>query len=166
MLFPSATVSVVIQNRGRVVNIPVNVESVAGALLQITTPINFDQTAKTVLAYLHQNPDLNSIPVVKEDIPVGMILREHILALFSTPEGIALHENKPICESMVDSAVIVDTNTRLDDLVQLVTCGDNDKILWHFIIADNGRYLGTGSVRDLLRQLIQPDRARATKSLS
>jgi len=156
MLFPSATVSVVIQNRARLVNIPVKIESVAGSLLQITPPVNFDQTSKTVLDYFHQHPDLHSIPVVKEDKPVGMILREHILALFSTNQGKALHENKAAYESMIDSPVIVDAKTRLDDVVQLVTCGDDDKLLWHFIIVDKGRYLGIGSVRDLLRQLTQP----------
>jgi len=157
MLFPSLTVPVMIQNRAPIANIQVNVESVAGSLLQTTTAVNFDQTAKTVLDYLHQHPELHSIPVVKEDKPVGMILREHIVPLFSTPQRTALHENKPVYESMVDSPVIVDTKTRLDDVVQLVICGDNDKLLWHFIIVDKGRYLGIGSVRDLLRRLIQPD---------
>jgi EAL domain-containing protein (putative c-di-GMP-specific phosphodiesterase class I)/CBS domain-containing protein len=156
MLFPSATVSVVIQNRARLVNVPVNVESVAGALLQIITPINFNQTTQTVLDYFYKHPDLYAIPVVKEGMPVGMILREHILALFSTPHGQALHENQPIYESMIDSPVIVEAKTRLDDVVQLLTGGDDEKLSWHFIIADKGHYVGIGSVRDLLRQLIQP----------
>lgn len=156
MLFPSATVSVVIQNRARSVHIPVKVESVAGALLQIITPVNFNQTTQAVLDYFYQYPGLHAIAVVKENKPVGMILREHILALFSTPEGKALHENKLICESMIASPVIVEANTGLDGVVQLLTGGDNEKLSRHFIIADKGRYLGIGSVRDLLRQLTQP----------
>jgi EAL domain-containing protein (putative c-di-GMP-specific phosphodiesterase class I)/predicted transcriptional regulator len=164
MLLPSATVSVVMQNRDRLANIPVNAESLVDPLLQIIKPVNFDQTTKTVLDYLHQHPDLDSIPVVKEDKPVGMILREHILALFSTPYGKAQHENKPIYESMIDYPVIVEAKTALDEIVQLVTGGDDEKLLWHFIIAEKGRYLGMGSVRDLLRQLIQPQ-TRSANSL-
>lgn len=156
MLFPSAAVSAVIQNRDRLANLAINNESLLSQLLQIIIPVNFDQTTKTVRDYLQQHPELDSIPVVKEDKPVGMILREHILSLFSTPDRKALHENKPIHENMINSPVIVEAKTSLDEVAQWVTCGDDEKLLWHFIITDKGRYLGIGSVRDLLRQLIQP----------
>lgn len=56
---------------------------------------------------------------------------------------------------MMTKPVIVEANSRLDEVAQLVTLEHDDKLHWHFIITDKGRYVGTSSIRDLLRHLTQ-----------
>jgi diguanylate cyclase (GGDEF)-like protein len=97
-----------------------------------------------------------------------MILRGHLLELFSTPYGRALYERKSVKEIMMVKPVIVESNRPLDKVAQLVTTEHDEKILWHFIITDKGRYIGIGSVRDLLRQITrqQLQHARYANPLS
>jgi EAL domain-containing protein (putative c-di-GMP-specific phosphodiesterase class I)/GGDEF domain-containing protein len=154
-IFPSTLIPAVIKNRYRLDNIPVNFEQVASSLIQMAAPLNCNEKTKKVVDYLHKNPHVYSIPVVKGQKPIGLILRDQILELFATPYGRALNERKSITEVMVDSPVVVDCNTRLDEVAQLVTAEHDEQLLWHFIITDKGRYIGIGSVRDLLRQLTQ-----------
>lgn len=153
--FPKTKVPSVILAQQRTKIFPVHFEQVANSLLQVAHPIQCDAITKDIVDYLHQYPKVHSIPVLNDDKPVGMILRERMLELFSTPFGRALNEKKQVMDTMMTSPVIVESTTGLDQVAQLVTSDQDEKLLWHFIITDKGRYIGIGSVRDLLRQLTQ-----------
>lgn len=153
--FPSAELPIMLSSRARLEHFPVHIEHAVSALLQSVQPLPSDALTKHVVDHLHQNPHIHSIPVVQGTTPIGMILREQILELFSTPFGRALNERKPVKETMMTSPVMVESSTQLDEVAQLVTSEHDEKLLWHFIITDKGRYIGIGSVRDLLRQLTQ-----------
>ncbi|WP_077340219.1 GGDEF domain-containing protein [Pseudocolwellia agarivorans] len=154
-LYPPLELPVILKNRQRSQLYPVHFEQVASSLLQNLTPLSHNELTKNVVEYLHKNPKINSIPVVKDHKPIGMILRDHILELFSTPYGRALNEKKPVVETMLKNPVIVDVDARLDEVAQMVTSEHNEKLLWHFILTQKDKYIGIGSVRDLLRQLTQ-----------
>lgn len=130
-------------------------EQLASSLLQVTYCISHDEKVKDVVDYLHKHANVHSIPVVQNNVPVGMIIRGDVLELFSTSFGRSLNERKNVSEIMMRTPVIVESDKRLDEVAQLVTLEHDDKLLWHFIITDKGQYIGTGSVRDLLRQLTQ-----------
>ena len=153
--FPATDFPVLLSNYARTQHFPVHFEQMASSLLQSFQPKNGSELTKDVVEYLYKHPKVHSIPVIEEDKPVGMILRDHLLELFSTPYGRALNERKPIIETMMATPVIVEANTQLDEVAQLVTSEHDEKLLWHFIITDKGRYIGIGSVRDLLRQITQ-----------
>ncbi len=132
-----------------------HMDKTASALLQQVKTLDYHEKTGSVVKFLHQHPLIHSIPVLKDNKPIGMIIREHILELFSKPYGAALNEKKPVIETMHDSPVIVEASTRLDDVAKMVTSEHDEKLMLHFIITDKSGYVGIGSIRDLLRQLTQ-----------
>lgn len=153
--FPTSQAPTIMLNRQRIRSMPIHLEQSVSSLLQVSYAIDADEHAKHVIEYLLKHPNVHSIPVLKGDRAIGMILRNQVLELFSTAFGRALNERKTAQEIMLQKPVIVEANTRLDEVAQLVTLEHDDKLHWHFIITDKGRYIGTGSIRDLLRQLTQ-----------
>lgn len=153
--YPSTELPAILQNNAQVQHFTAHFEQKASSLLQFIPPLKSDELTKDVVEYLHRNPNVHSIPVIEGSKPVGMILRDNLLELFSTPFGRSLNERKAIKETMMNSPVIVDANIQLDEVAQLVTSEHDEKLLWHFIITDKGKYVGIGSVRDLLRQITQ-----------
>ena len=153
--FPTTELPAVLQSHARLQNFSIHFEKTASSLLQYIQPLRSDELTKDVVDFLHKQPKVHSLPVIELGRPVGMVLREHLLELFSTPYGRALNERKPIKETMMTNPVIVESSRPLDKVAQLVTSEHNEKLLWHFIITDKGRYIGIGSVRDLLRQITQ-----------
>jgi len=166
--FPATQLPDVLHNHARLQDFSVHFEKTASSLLQYAHPLGSNELTKDVVGYLHKNPKVHSIPVIELGRPVGMILRDHLLELFSTPYGRALNERKPIKETMMVNPVIVESNRPLDKVAQLVTSEHDEKLLWHFIITEKGRYIGIGSVRDLLRQITrhQLQHARYANPLS
>lgn len=153
--FPMTEIPLIIDNNARLKNFPIHLERTASSLLQYVQPLASDELTKDVVEHFHKHPSIHSIPVVEAGKPVGMVLRDHILELFSTPYGRALNERKAIKENMMTTPVVVDSATQLDEVAQLVTSEHDEKLLWHFIITDRERYIGIASVRDLLRHLTQ-----------
>lgn len=153
--YPSIKLPSILQNNVQVQHYTAHFEQMASSLLQFIHPLKSDELIKNVVEYLHKNPNVHSIPVIEGNKAVGMILRDNLLELFSTPFGRALNERKLVKETMMNSPVIVEANTQLDEVADLVTTKQDEKLLWHFIITDKGKYVGIGSVRDLLRQITQ-----------
>jgi len=151
--FPITELPLIIKHHARSQHFPVHIEHQASSLLRQGHSLASDTKTKHVVDYLHKNPTIHSIPIIEGNKPVGMVIRDHILELFSTPYGRSLNERKAIKESMMPNPVIVESSTPLDEVAQLVTTEHDEKMLWHFIITEKGRYIGIGSIRDLLRQL-------------
>lgn len=133
----------------------IHMDKTASALLQQVKTLDYRDKTGPVVDFLHKHPLIHSIPVLKDNKPVGMIVRDHILELFSKPYGPALNQKKPVFETMINTPAIVEANTRLDDVAKMVTSEHDEKLMLHFIITDKSRYVGIGSIRDLLRQLTQ-----------
>jgi diguanylate cyclase (GGDEF)-like protein len=166
--FPATELPEILHNHARLQNFSVHFEKTASSLLQYAYSLSSNDLTKDVVEYLHKHPKVHSLPVIELGRPVGMVLREHLLELFSTPYGRALNERKPVNETMMVNPVIVESNKPLDKVAQLVTSEHDEKLLWHFIIIEKGRYIGIGSVRDLLRQITrqQLQHARYANPLS
>lgn len=153
--FPSPEIPEVISNRQRNAYYPVLFDKTASSLLQMAQTFDYKERTQDIVSYFHKQPNVLSLPVLDGQIPVGMVVRDELLELFSTPYGRALNERKPLHETMNSAPVIVEANTRIEELSKMITADHDEQLMWHFIITDQGRYIGIGSVRDLLRQLTQ-----------
>ncbi len=108
-----------------------------------------------VLQQFERCPEINSMPVVKNQVPVGIISRHFITDQFSKQYYRELHGKSP-CESIMDSKpVIVEKSASLHDLSSLMLQSDPHYLSIGFIITENGRYAGMGSGHDLLRLFTQ-----------
>jgi EAL domain-containing protein (putative c-di-GMP-specific phosphodiesterase class I)/GGDEF domain-containing protein len=153
--FPRTDVPIEILNHQRTTLYLPQLEQTASSLLQSAQTFDYRSRTKDIVDYLHKHPKVNSLPVLDGKKPVGMMLRDDLLELYSTPYGRALNDRKLINETMNQKPIIVEANIRLDELSKMITAEHDDKMLWHFIITDQHNYVGIGSVRDLLRQLTQ-----------
>ena len=153
--FPPVDVPLVIQNgQRRTLSFP-QLEQTASSLLQTAKTVDYQARTKDIVDYLHKHPKVSSLPVLDGKKPVGMVLRDDLLELYSTPYGRALNDRKTVGEVMNTNPITVEANTSLDNLSVMITAEPDDQLMWHFIITDKNNYVGIGSVRNLLRQITQ-----------
>lgn len=109
--------------------------------------------AQQVAAMFSADKQLSCVAVVnKEQLPLGLVSRSMINERFSHPFGRALYERKPIHQCM-EPAIIVERSLSMDDLSGVLTAEVHDDASPYFIVTEQGRYYGLGSVRKVLRQL-------------
>jgi len=112
-------------------------------------------------------PELNILPVVDNNIAVGIIFREKFLnKLFSSHYGIELYGKNPINTFIESTPLCFDKNMPIELVSkQLTTLMSNDPA---FIITDNCEYLGIGTVLDLLAEFTrqQLDNAKHANPLT
>ncbi|MDN5842099.1 MAG: GGDEF domain-containing protein [Alcaligenaceae bacterium] len=99
------------------------------------------------------HPQLHTIPVVDQGIPVGVITRSALIERFARPYQRELFGSKPCSLIMDDKPVITDKNTPLATLSRQLVQVDGYGLANDFIIAGDGQYLGIGTSQDLLRAL-------------
>lgn len=113
------------------------------------TPVH--QVFETLLA----NSQLHSIPVLDRGVPIGMVRREKIMELYSGSYGRALYANKFIKHAMDARPLVVDWQTELELVSNMITDDDEMSDQQHFIVTRQGRYYGLASVRGLLRTMTE-----------
>ena len=128
-------------------------ESLEPAITQLAA-VPAHMPARQVAQMFARDKTLQCIAVVDElQQPLGMVSKAVINERFSHPFGRALYEKKAIRHCMEPAAVIVERSLSMDSVSALLTAGSNEDASLHFIVTDNGRYYGLGSVRKVLRQI-------------
>jgi len=100
-----------------------------------------------------KEPDLLSLPVVKGEIPVGLINRYAFLDTLSRPFSRELYGKKACVCFMNRDILVVDHRMSLHELSKLIVESDPRHILHGFIVTQGGSYAGMGSGRDLMREI-------------
>lgn len=112
-----------------------------------------------------KHPDLIAIPVLDQnDHPVGVIRRHQLHELFSTPYGRALYEHKPVTNLLSDDVLIVESNVSLASVSTMVTNQEADTLNNEIIVVREGKFLGTGHLKDLLKRITELKIQNATYS--
>ena len=127
----------------------------AAKLLSRIEPAHPRMTNNEVYDLFLRNPELQVVPVVDGEKPVGLITRSHFIAHFARLYSRELSGRKPCTALMDRQPLIIDKNTRLQDLSRVIVEADRHHLSNGFIITDNGRYLGMGTGQDLMRELTQ-----------
>lgn len=122
--------------------------------LAIVAPtVTVTAMALEVSELFRHNPTWQSLAVLDKTKPVGLICRAELQAIFAQPFGRALNEKKTIAQLMNSKAVIIEADSTLDEVSQIVADDEYNAASWYFIICRNGHYLGLGSVRQLLKRV-------------
>lgn len=138
-------------NRQQRINQSATVESLMKQSPYVAPELSND----AVLHLFELHAEINSIPVVKNGLPVGIISRHHITSQFSKQYYRELY-GKSACEIVMDGRpVIVEKSVSLHDLSDLMLQSDPQYLSIGFIVTENGTYAGVGSGHDLLRQFTQ-----------
>lgn len=98
--------------------------------------------------------DLPSLPVVGEGrIPVGIVHRSKFMDMVGSRYGRDLYGREPIVRFMDGSPLIIEKSLPIENLSLLITGGEHLRTLEDFIVVEKGRYIGTGTVIALLREM-------------
>lgn len=108
-----------------------------------------------VYARFNADADLQVIPVVRDDIPVGLIHRHNLIDRFARPFRRELYGKKSCAMFMDPQPLVVDKNLPIQELSRLLVEGERRHLADGFIITDESRYLGVGTGQDLMREITQ-----------
>jgi len=101
-----------------------------------------------------KSPELSGLPILKTDGTVaGMIWRDEFMTLFASRYGRELHGRKPVSLFIGTEPTITDIDFPLKELSKKITSQDSSIQYGLFVITENGKYRGLGSLMDLLKQI-------------
>jgi EAL domain-containing protein (putative c-di-GMP-specific phosphodiesterase class I)/GGDEF domain-containing protein len=127
----------------------------ASKLLSSVPSVSPEKTNNDVYQLFSMQPELQTIPVVDNGLPVGLITRSKLIDYFARPYLRELQGRKP-CTTLMDAKPLVaDKDTSLQDLSQLIVEAEHHHLSNGFIITEEGRYVGMGTGQDLMRELTQ-----------
>jgi len=127
----------------------------AERLLVMTQPVSPGTNNLEVLARFIRQPDLQSLPVVEDGIPMGLLNRYAFTDLMSRPYSQELYGKRSCTQFMEPEFLVVDQSITIHALSERVVESDPRHILHGFILTRGGRYIGMGSGHDLMREITQ-----------
>ena len=128
-------------------------ESTAIRLLRQTATVGPDTLNEIIYETFIANPELQSIPVVENDRPVGMISRFMLIDRFARPYHRELYGKKPCAELMDPAPLVVDRHIGIQELSSIMIESERHHLANGFIITGEGHYLGVGTGQDLMRAI-------------
>lgn len=124
-----------------------------GKLLLKTPSVAPDTPNELVFNMFEIDEQLHAVVVVRDGVPLGQINRYPMIDRFARPFRHELYGKKPCHKFMDAEPLIVDVNISIQELSYLIAAGDRRYFTNSFIITENGRYIGTGTGHDLIREI-------------
>lgn len=109
-------------------------------------------TANYVYNIFKLNPDFFGLCIIEDEVPLGIVTYEKLALKMSGNYGFSLHQNKPISELMDQDFLSVDSKTPINMVCYLAMARSHDKLYDFIIVTENGRYIGTVTIKDLLQK--------------
>lgn len=122
-------------------------------LLRQVSAVRPDTLNEVVYEKFVADPDLQAMPVVENDRPVGMISRFMLIDRFARLYQRELYGKKPCVELMDPTPLVVDRHISIQELGRLIVEAERHHLANGFIITGGGRYLGMGTGHDLMREI-------------
>jgi CBS domain-containing protein len=92
-----------------------------------------------------------SLPIVENDVPLGMISRYEILTLYSIQYADQVHGSQPIRRYINKESLQVEIDLPIEQAARFISKNLQFPLTEDFIITRNGKYYGIGFVIDLLK---------------
>ena len=110
-------------------------------------------TTQEVYDYFSKNPDTHGVVIIHDQTPVGLVMREKLLAKLGSRYGMSLYFYKPISTVMDASPLIMDSKTPLDTAAQIAMqrtyLHSNDDI----VLVHDQKYLGVVTISAMMLHL-------------
>lgn len=129
--------------------------TVGERLLVWLPPIHPADNNQAVLSLFESDTSLNSIAVVENERPVGLINRYTLVDSFARPFRHELYGRKPCTVFMDKDPLIVEHTTTIQALSRKIVDGPHRNLASGFIITKDGYYLGLGSIHALIREITE-----------
>ncbi len=126
-----------------------------GELSTPIEPLAVSTANEVVMIRFNQDPNLAAIPVVDNDIPVGIVRRARFIHEFARPFRHELYDKRPCALFMDNDPLIVEASMSIPALSEKLTELDRRHLASGFIITANQSYIGMGSGQALVRALTE-----------
>ena len=117
-------------------------------------------TCGDAYALLAADLELPGLAIIDDDRIVGSIDRHSLLTTFARPVVRDVYERRPVALLMDRAPLIVGPETSLSELSERIGRDKPSALMSGFIIAERGRFIGVGSVLDILRLQVAEGRQR------
>lgn len=115
-----------------------------------------DESCISVLGIFQENPNIFAIPIVDSlGMPLGIVDRHIFVETFLKPYARELYARRKITEFMIENPVVVDIDTTIDDVSNIIIDAGMQHMVIGFIITEKGRYVGIANGHDLLNEIMQ-----------
>jgi len=118
-------------------------------------PVSPNMSVPELVELFRTGTSRDTLAVVEEGRPLGVIRRHDMFALLSKPLHMEIYSRKRVTAIMDTNPLVVDSKLRLEQASQIVTRGSGSKWLDEFLITVDGHYLGIGQTIDLLRKITE-----------
>lgn len=130
----------------------IEAEYIAVSLMRPSPTVSPRHTSSDVLALLGQHPEIIGLPVVEDDVPVGLINRNIFMDEMAKPYRRELFARKSCIAFMDKQPLVVGENMSIQDLSFKVVNSGGKTLSDGFIITGaEGKYLGMGLGEDLVK---------------
>ena len=121
------------------------------SLTERIPPVTPDMSVAQVFALFERDPDVLVLAVVEDGRPVGLVERPQFLFDYGRSNGCETHASTPISKLMDPEPVTVEACTGISVFSDSMLGARPSGLLRGFIVTDNGRYLGVGTMLSLLQ---------------
>ena len=130
------------------------------SLTERVVPLTPDSPGVEAYRRFAREPDALILPVVKDGVAVGVVERHAFFNEFAGPFGNALYGRRPVTLLMDPDPVVVEASTGISAFSESMLTGRISSLMRGFIVSDQGRYLGVGTVLALLQATSLASRRR------
>lgn len=130
-------------------------------LAEPLTPFSSSATCAQVFDRLMEEGSLLNVPVVDDDVPVGLVSRQDFMLVYSRMYGKEIHGRSPITTLMNPHPITVSATATCEEINAHVFVSCNSSPLQGFIVVEEGKYLGLGSAATLMRVMADITARRA-----
>lgn len=99
------------------------------------------------------SPQMHAIAVVDGSVPIGLINRQQFIDRLGKPFHREIYGRQPCTTFMNANPLVIEADTPLESLMQVLSGDDQRYLSDGFIIVLNGSYLGLGSGEGLVRAM-------------
>lgn len=130
----------------------------------------FDKSAliSEVASYFNQNETATGTVIVDNDVPVGLVMRERLFQQLAGQYGYSLYWKRPIVQLMDKEPLIVDEMLSVEQVSQMATAREKNKLYDLVVIKKEGKLTGVTSVQSILECItsVRVESARVANPLT
>lgn len=127
-------------------------DETASCLLKSMASVAIDAPVDAAAAIFLQDPEIQSLAVLHEDAPVGVLLRTRFMNLYASRFGRDLYGRQPVRRFVDKGFLAFDLGTPLEVISKRLT-GTPGIYVDEFVLTTEGRFRGRGTLLDLLQHI-------------
>ena len=137
-------------------------------MMRSVPPVTASRSNNQVFEIFSGMPELQTIAVVADGIPRGIINRYAVIERYAHPYWRDLHGRKSCTHLMDAEPVVVETDISVQELSHIMVNANPRQMANGFILTEQGKYQGVGSSHDLMAEItrLQIDAAKYANPLT